>query len=39
MKKFDLSVASNFDNSLLTSILVYPATEFFGKLSLIVNDL
>jgi hypothetical protein len=37
MKKFGLSVASNFDNSLLDAISVYPATEVFGKLSPIVE--
>ncbi len=33
MKKFGLSVATNFDDGLLDAISVYPVTEVFGKLS------
>ncbi len=33
MKKFVLSVATNFDNGLLDAISAYPVTEVFGKLS------
>ncbi len=33
MKKFSLSVATNFDNGLLDDIAAYPVTEVFGKLS------
>ncbi len=33
MKKFSLSVATNFDNGLLDAISSYPVTEVFGKLS------
>jgi collagenase-like PrtC family protease len=33
MNKFSLSVATNFENSLLDAISVYPVTEVFGKLS------
>lgn len=33
MKKFGLSVATNFDDGLLDAISGYPVTEVFGKLS------
>src|SRR5512147_1547114 len=33
MKKFGLSVATNFDDSLLDALSGYPVTEVFGKLS------
>jgi len=33
VKKFSLSVATNFDNGLLDAISSYPVTEVFGKLS------
>jgi collagenase-like PrtC family protease len=33
MKKFGLSVATNFDDGLLDAISEYPVTEVFGKLS------
>ncbi len=33
MKKYGLSVATNFDNGLLDAISAYPVTEVFGKLS------
>jgi collagenase-like PrtC family protease len=33
MKKYGLSVATNFDNGLLDAISPYPVTEVFGKLS------
>ncbi len=33
MKKFGLSVATNFDNGFLDAIAGYPVTEVFGKLS------
>ncbi len=33
MKKFGLSVATNFDDELLTKISEYPVTEVFGKLA------
>ncbi len=33
MKKFGLSVATNFDDGLLDAISAYPVTEVFGKLS------